>query len=288
MIAGIELGGTKVVVATGSADGRVLEEQKFPTTTPEETLDRVIAWLRARGSPRQIGIAAFGPVAINPNHARYGKILDTPKAGWSGFDLLGSLAAAFPAASFAIDTDVNAAVLAEAKFGAAAGLQDVVYITIGTGIGAGVLTDGRLLHGALHPEFGHLKVPRMEGDFFIGVCPYHQDCLEGLASGPAIAARWGKLASELPSDHPAWELEAWYIAHGILSLVAIVSPARVIIGGGVSQTSGLHDKIHGKLIELAAGYYTSVIAPDFIAAPLLGQDAGIRGAFQLTISHMEF
>jgi fructokinase len=141
-----------------------------------------------------------------------------------------------------------------------------------------------LIHGALHPEFGHLKVPRMPGDEFAGVCPFHGDCLEGLASGPSIAARWGKPAHDLPADHPAWETQAWYLAHGILSLQAIVSPSRVVVGGGVSQADQLHSKIQTKLVEIAAGYFPPVLVPDYVVAPALGQEAGICGAFLLAIA----
>ena len=189
MIAGIELGGTKTVVAIGSVDGRVIEEFRFPTTLPQETLDVAIEWLRARGQPTSIGIAAFGPIGIVPNRDNYGKVLETPKAGWAGFSLVGCLASAFPTAGIILDTDVNAAALAEARIGAGIGLDAVAYITVGTGIGGGILSGGHLIHGALHPEFGHLKVPRMAGDDFPGTCSFHGDCLEGLASGPAIARR---------------------------------------------------------------------------------------------------
>jgi fructokinase len=281
MIAGIELGGTKTVVAHGSADGHVAEEMRFPTTRPEETLATAIRWLSERGMPTAIGIAAFGPIGIVPGRENYGSVLATPKPGWAGFSLTGAFAQAFPEAALALDTDVNAAALAEAKLGAATGLDDVAYITIGTGIGGGILSGGRLIHGALHPEFGHLKLPRMPGDAFAGVCPFHGDCLEGLASGPAIAARWGQPAHELPAHHPAWEMQAWYLAHGILALASIVSPSRVIVGGGVSQTAGLHERIHRQLMEIANGYFPPILAENYIVPPTLGQDAGISGALLL-------
>jgi fructokinase len=281
MIAGIELGGTKTVVAIGTAEGKLVEELRFPTSLPGETLGTAVKWLRERGSPERVGIAAFGPVGIVPGRENHGRILATPKAGWAGFSLTGFLTEAFPSARLALDTDVNAAALAEARIGSAAGLDDVAYITVGTGIGGGILSGGRLIHGALHPEFGHLKVPRQPGDDFIGVCPFHADCLEGLASGPAIAARWGSPAHELPFDHPAWETQAWYLAHGILALMAVVSPVRVVIGGGVSQGAGLHEKIHKVLTGISAGYFPPVLEPDFVVAPALGQEAGIRGAFLL-------
>lgn len=284
MIAGIELGGTKTVVAIGTAQGEIIEEFRFPTTSPDETLGTAINWLGERGTPERIGIAAFGPVGIVPGRANYGSILATPKAGWADFSLTGILSDAFPGCGLILDTDVNAAVLAEAKIGAAAGLDDVAYITVGTGIGGGILSGGHLIHGALHPEFGHLKVPRAPGDDFKGVCPFHTDCLEGLASGPSVAGRWGKPAHELPADHPAWEMQAWYLAHGILSLLAIVSPSRVIVGGGVSQVAELHEKINALLMEIAAGYFPPVQLPDYVVSPALGQEAGIRGAFLLAAS----
>lgn len=283
MIGGIELGGTKTVVAIGTAGGEILQECRFPTADPERTLGFAIDWLGGRGHPKQIGVAAFGPIGINPSHENFGKVLNTPKAGWSGFSLTETLAGAFPEAQITLDTDVNAAALAEARLGAAKGLDDVAYITIGTGIGGGILSGGRLVHGAVHPELGHLKVPRMPGDSYPGICPFHGDCLEGLASGPAIQARWGTPADLLPQSHPAWETQAWYLAHGILSLLAIISPSRVIVGGGVSQAEGLHTLIQSKLEEIAGGYFPQVREPNFIVAPALGQEAGIRGAFLLTV-----
>jgi fructokinase len=281
MIAGIELGGTKTVVASGLADGTVLEEWRFPTTTPEETFGHAIAWLAERGTPTSIGIAAFGPVGIVPGRETYGKVLSTPKPGWAGFSITDTLASAFPGARLTLDTDVNAATLAEARLGAALGLDDVSYITIGTGIGAGVLSGGSLIHGALHPEFGHFKVPRMPGDDFPGVCPFHADCLEGLASGPSIAARWREAAADLPASHPAWDTEAWYLAHGVLALLAVASPARVIIVGGVSQAEGFHAKVEALLEEIAAGYFSPIEAKPYVVPPSLGQQAGIKGALLL-------
>jgi fructokinase len=284
MITGIELGGTKTVVGIGTADGRLLDECRFPTTTPEETLATALDWLGGRGLPASIGIAAFGPVGIIVGRENYGRILATPKPGWEGFSITKRVAQAYPEAKLTLDTDVNAAVLAESKIGAAQGLDDVAYITIGTGIGCGILSGGRLVHGAVHPEFGHLKVPRMTGDDYAGACPFHQDCLEGLASGPAIKARWKSAAHELPADHPAWEMQAWYLAHGILSLLAIVSPSRVIVGGGVSQSDGLHTRINAKLEEIAGGYFPSAMEAGYVVPPALGQEAGIRGAFLLAVS----
>ncbi len=283
--AGIELGGTKTVVAIGTPEGDVTEEHRYPTTTPEETMATAVEWLRKRGEPAAIGIASFGPVAISPAHPDYGHMLDTPKPGWSGGPILAPLAAAFPDAKLALDTDVNAAALAEAhEGGAAAGMDDVVYITIGTGLGAGILTGGRLVHGVMHPECGHFKPVRAPGDeAFPGVCPFHGDCLEGLASGPAIEKRWGKPAAELPPGHAAWDVQAWYLAHAVLALTAVVSPRRVIVGGGVSQAEGLHGGITRILRKTAAGYFPQIDAdPEFVCPPKLGQQAGIRGALLLS------
>lgn len=208
MIAGIEFGGTKTVVAIGHRDGELIDELRYPTTHPQETLAVAIEWIRQRGIPEALGVAAFGPVILADQGDDYGRILATPKPGWEGFSLSASLRAAFPDCRLVIETDVNAAALAESHSGAARGLADVAYITIGTGIGAGILSGGRLVHGALHPEVGHFKVSIFPGDDFAGVCSFHGNCLEGLASGPAIASRWGVEASALPPEHRAWELQA--------------------------------------------------------------------------------
>jgi fructokinase len=281
MIAGIELGGSKTVVATGTPDGEVHEEWRFPTTTPLETFQHAITWIAERGAPEAVGIAAFGPVGVVPGRAEYGKLLATPKLGWAHFPIIGTLQSAFPAARIRLETDVNAAALAEARLGAARGLDDIAYITIGTGIGAGILSGGRLIHGALHPEFGHIKVPRAPGDTFVGVCSFHGDCLEGLASGPSIAGRWGRSAAELPADHPAWDTETWYLAHGILSLLGIASPARVIVGGGVSQAANFHTRTESLLVSITAGYFSPLSFSPYVVPPLLGQQAGIKGALLL-------
>ncbi|WP_189567977.1 ROK family protein [Roseibacillus persicicus] len=281
LIGGLELGGTKTVVAIGTEAGVVLEEERFATTTPAETLDRAVTWLEERGQPSAIGIGAFGPLGVVRGQDQYGCLLSTPKEGWSDISILAPFAKAFPHARLNIETDVNAATLAEARLGAAKGLDDVAYITIGTGIGAGILAGGHLIHGSLHPEFGHLKVPRHPDDRFDGVCQFHHDCLEGLACGPAIAARWGTAAVDLPADHPAWEMEAWYLAHGALSLLSIVAPARIIIGGGVSQAESFHEKVENILREIAAGYFHPLGEGPYIVPPALGQQAGIAGALLL-------
>lgn len=278
MIAGIEMGGTKTVVAVGESDGTVHEEHRYPTTDGPGTFATAIEWLRGRGKPEAVGVAAFGPVSVKKDRADYGSMLATPKPGWAGFSITGALAAAFPEARVAIETDVNAAVLAEAE-----GLDDVVYITIGTGLGAGILSGGRLVHGVLHAEFGHWLPRRSPGDDFAGVCPFHGDCLEGLVSGPAIAKRWGIEAKDLPPDHRAWDYECDYLAQAVQVLSATVNPARVVIGGGVSQAEGFHERVERIVRERTAGYFPALAEHrPFVVPPRFGQQAGIRGALQLT------
>ena len=277
MIAGIEMGGTKTVVAVGEPDGTIHEEHRYPTTHGPETFNRAIQWLNERGTPDAIGVAAFGPVSVNRKRADFGSMLATPKPGWAGFSITGALGAAFPNARIGIETDVNAAALAEAD-----GFDDLVYITIGTGVGGGILSGGRLVHGALHPEFGHWFPRRAAGDAFAGVCPFHGDCLEGLASGPALAERWGMDAKDLPPDHPAWEIESDYLAQAVMCLLATVNPSRVVIGGGVSQAEGFHARIECKVRERANGYFPALDENvPFVVPPKHGQQAGIRGALIL-------
>lgn len=285
MIAGIELGGSKTVVAIGNMDGGLIEEFRYPTTHPQETLAVAIEWIRQRGVPEALGVAAFGPIILADQGDDYGRMLATPKPGWAGFSLSAGLRAAFPGSRLVIETDVNAAALAESHSGAARGLADVAYITIGTGIGAGILSCGRLVHGALHPEVGHFKVPIFPGDDFPGVCSFHGNCLEGLASGPAIAARWGMEASVLPLEHKGWELQAWYLAHGVLALAAIVAPSRVVIGGGVSQAVDFHARVEALFRKLSGGYFLHAEGADYIVPPALGQHAGICGALLLVASN---
>ena len=282
MTGGIELGGTKTVVAVGMSDGAIAGQHRFPTTTPAETIDTAARWLTDNGPVERLGIATFGPVGLAPHHDHFGKILQTPKPNWSGFDLMESLRDQLGDLPISLDTDVNAAALAEQRRGAGRGLEDLAYITIGTGIGAGLIAQGRPVNGALHPEFGHLKVPRHPDDPFPGCCPYHRDCLEGLASGTAMRERWKTEALHLPNDHLAWEFEIWYLAHAVLSLLAITCPTRVIIGGGVSQAPGFHGKVEAKLRDLAGGYFSTLEKNSpYVLFPELGQDAGITGALLL-------
>lgn len=286
ILGGIEAGGSKFVCVVGDAEGRVIAQERVPTRGPEETLAAAIAALRgaaAAGSLDAIGVGAFGPLDLRPGPGA-GRLLATPKPGWSGVDLLGPVRDAF-GVPVAIDTDVTAAAFAEGLWGAARGLASFAYMTVGTGIGVGVIAEGRPLHGLVHPEFGHVHVPRVPGDDFAGACPFHADCLEGMASGAAIAARWGAPAQELDGSlrERAVDLEARYLAHGIRSLVYAVAPERVIIGGGVAGLEGLVPRIRIHLREALGGYpgLPEHDSPAFVQAAGLGPMAGPRGVLAL-------
>jgi fructokinase len=267
----IEAGGTKFVCAfgTGPDDLRV---QSFPTTTPDETIGRSVEWLRSAGEIQAVGIGSFGPVDL-----KGGFITTTPKLAWQHCDIAGRVRNALNV-PVGFDTDVNAAALGEARWGAARGLTDFLYLTVGTGIGGGAVANGRVIHGLGHPEMGHVRVPHdRQRDPVEGACPFHGDCLEGLASGPAMEARWGMRGSELPPDHPGWELEAHYLALGLVNWVCTLSPQRIVMGGGVMQQEHLFGKIAAELNRLLNGY---VAAPE-VVPPLLGGRAGVLGAMVL-------
>ncbi len=290
ILAGIEAGGTKFVCLLGDERGRVLDEHRFPTRGPRETLDAAVDALRrmaaSSGPPEAIGVGAFGPLDLRPGPGR-GRLLSTPKPGWSGVDLVGPLRDAF-GVPVAIDTDVTAAALAEGRWGAARGLGTFAYMTVGTGIGVGVIAGGRPLHGLVHPEAGHVVVPRVPGDDFAGICPYHGDCLEGMAGGPALAARWGAAAEDLDGDlrARAVETEAAYLASGIRTLVYTVAPERVVLGGGVAGMPGLLPRVRAHLATALGGYPGLPEHADerFVQAAGLGSMAGPRGALALAES----
>jgi fructokinase len=288
LVGGVELGGTKAVCAIGTGPDDVRAETRVPTTTPAETLGRVVAFLaeQARRAPlAALGVASFGPVDLDPRSPRFGSITTTPKPGWQGAHVVGPLRAAL-GVPVGFDTDVNAAALAELRWGAGRGLASIVYITVGTGIGGGALMDGRPLHGLLHPEMGHVRVPHdRTRDPFAGVCPAHGDCWEGLATGPAIAARWGRPPDTLPDDHPAWALEAHYLALGLTGIVLTLSPERVVLGGGVMTRSHLYPLVRAGVRDLLAGYLASPALDggleSYIVPPALGARAGVLGALLL-------
>jgi fructokinase len=272
----IEAGGTKFVCGVGMGPGD-LETVTIPTTAPEETTAAAIDFLRGRGV-RAIGIASFGPVDLAS-----GRITSTPKPGWGNFDLAGSVRRGL-GAPVAFDTDVNGAALGEARWGAARGISDFLYLTVGTGIGGGAVVNGKLLHGLAHPEMGHIRLPRdasstLERDRFAGVCPFHGDCLEGLASGPALAKRYDRPTSELEPGHDAWVLEARYLALGLASFVCTLSPKLILIGGGVAGQAHLFPMIREELGKILNGY---VEAPP-VERPALGSRAGVLGALALAM-----
>ncbi len=285
LLGGIEAGGTKVVCAAGTGPDDLRAVERFPTTTPSETLARAVAFFEAQPEPvAAVGIGSFGPVDVDPGSPGWGRLTNTPKPGWQGADLVGPVAQAL-AVPVGFDTDVNAAALAEHRWGAAQNLDSFVYLTVGTGIGGGGLVGGQRLHGLTHPEMGHLRVPRVAGDDFGGACPYHGDCWEGLAAGPAIEARWGRPGRDLPPDHEAWTLEAAYLALGLVTLVLTLSPQRVIVGGGVMHQDSLFPLVRAEVQRLLNGYVQAPALLDeidaFLVPPGLGDRAGVLGALAL-------
>jgi fructokinase len=285
---GIEGGGTKFICAVGTDFNNIHTEARFQTTTPKETLGDVIDFFQQQnvfGKLASIGCACFGPLDLNPASHSYGYILPTPKPGWSNANVVGTLRSAFDI-PIGFDTDVNGAALGERQWGVGQGLNTFIYLTVGTGIGAGAYVEGKLLHGLLHPEMGHIPlVHDKTKDPFDGTCPFHGDCFEGLASGVAIEKRWGQRGDELSNDHPAWELEADYIAQALTSFSFMVSPERIIIGGGIGSLPHLLPRIQQKTKELINGYIQSRIILEniesYIVIPGLGNHAGILGAIAL-------
>ncbi|HEY1217362.1 MAG TPA: ROK family protein [Bryobacteraceae bacterium] len=286
VLGAIEAGGSKFVCGIGSSPGDLITTQ-IPTTTPAETLEAVIEFFRreAGGELQAVGIASFGPLDPHPGSPTFGFITCTPKLGWRGTDVAGTVARGL-GVPVGFDTDVNGAALAEARWGAARGLADFLYLTVGTGIGGGAMVNGKLLHGLLHPEMGHLRIPHDRArDPYAGGCPFHGDCLEGLASGPALRERWSMAPRELPPAHPAWALEAEYLALGLHNLVCTLSPRRIVIGGGVLLQPCLLPMVHTGLARLLNGYIEAVEIVErmesFVVLPQLGGRAGVLGALLL-------
>lgn len=289
LLGGIEAGGTKFVCAVGTGPDDIRAETRFPTTDPDETIGRAIAFFREQaavaGELAAVGIAAFGPLDPDPDSPRYGYITSTPKPGWADTDFAGQLRRAL-GLPVGFDTDVNGAALGEWRWGAAQGLHTFIYLTIGTGIGGGGMANGRLLHGLIHPEMGHIRLPHdWEQDPYEGHCPFHGDCLEGMAAGPAIGERWGQPAESLPPDHPAWELESEYLAHALVNFILTLSPQRLVLGGGVMEQPQLLPLVRRKVQELLNGYVQSPLIleriDEYIVPPGLGNRAGVLGALAL-------
>ena len=283
----IEAGGTKFVCAVGTSDGKLLEQVRIPTGAPADTIEQVVKFFRSQRQVLQaIGIASFGPVQLDRSSPHYGFITSTPKSGWQYFDLAGAVSKRL-SVSVAFDTDVNAAAEAERRWGAARGNRTFLYITVGTGIGGAAMIDDSILRGLSHPEMGHLLVPHDPiRDPFPGVCPYHGDCLEGLASGPAIEARWQADPQTLPPDHPAWPLEADYLAKACVNWICTVLPEKIVFGGGVMRRE-LFRALRVRVRDLLNGYLEfPEFAGDlecYLVPAGLGQDAGVLGALLLAM-----
>ena len=285
MYGGIETGGSKWECAVGSGPDDIGDTETIPTTTPDETIDRAITFFERAKPVDAVGIGSFGPVDRNPSSSSWGHITTTPKPGWANTDI-GPEVQRRLSVPVAFDTDVNAAALGEQRWGAAQGLDTFCYITIGTGIGGGGMAGGNLLHGLVHPEFGHLRVPHdAAADPFAGTCPYHGDCWEGLASGTAIRSRWGRPAEELAGRDDVWELEAYYVALGLVCVICVLSPQRIIVGGGVGTAPRLLDRVQSEVVTLLNGYLGADLLgegiADYIVAPALGRRSGVLGAIAL-------
>jgi fructokinase len=275
---GLEIGGSTVRCVIGTDPRDIRADASFPTTGPDETLARAIAFFRAHAPVLVLGIASFGPLDLEATSPSAGFITETPKPGWSRVDVGGALRRALQV-PVTLDTDVNGAALAEWRWGAGTGCDPIVYVTVGTGIGGGAIIDGRRLHGAMHPEMGHMRVPRHPDDPFSGACPFHGDCLEGLASGAAIRVRRGLPGEALTVDDPVWALEARYLALGLANIVVMLAPRRVIVGGGVMRQSSLLARVREEMRALLAGY---VRMPEgLLVPPALGERAGVLGALAL-------
>lgn len=286
---GIEAGGTKFICAVGTGPEDIRAEIRFPTSHPTETLSKAIEFFQEQenkfGKLTALGIASFGPVDPDPKSPFFGYATSTPKPGWANTDIVGPVRKALKV-PVGFDTDVNGAALGEWRWGAAKGLNTFIYLTIGTGIGGGGMVNGEPVHGMLHPEMGHILIPHdWQADPFPGVCPYHGDCLEGLATGPSVEKRWGQRGETLPIDHPAWQLEAHYIALALVNYILVLSPQKVILGGGVMQQLQLFPPIRAEVQKLLNGYVRTPQVleriDEYIVPPELGGRAGVMGAIAL-------
>ena len=278
----LEAGGTKMVCAIGDEKGNIEERVSIPTKTPEETIPLLIDFFKQRNIDA-LGIGCFGPLELNPKAEKYGYITTTTKLAWRNFDFLGSMKNALQC-PVGFDTDVNGSVLGEVTFGQAKGKSCALYLTIGTGIGAGIYIEGKLLHGMLHPEAGHVLITRKETDIYEGKCPYHKNCLEGLASGPAIEGRYGKKAADLAGDEVVWDLEADYIAQALTGYILTLSPEIIILGGGVMHQMQLFPLIRKKVTEYLGGYVNTEELSDmdhYIVPASLHDNQGIMGCLEL-------
>ena len=286
----LEAGGTKMVCAIGDESGKVFERESFPTRMPGETMPPIIRYFEDRGI-EALGIGSFGPLNLDETSPNFGDITTTPKPGWANYPLRRALMEALKV-PVGIDTDVNAAALAEARLGAGKGLDSLVYYTIGTGIGGGAVVAGKLLHGLVHPEMGHILLrPDPRDPAPHGFCPYHDGCLEGMANGPAIEKRWGVSAKELPEDHVAWDVEAEYLAQMCVSTIVMLSPKKIVLGGGVMHQMHLFPRVRRLTLEKLNGYvaHPAILEgiDSYIVPPALGDNAGAAGSLLLALDALK-
>jgi fructokinase len=289
LVGGIEAGGTKFVCAIGDGSPRLLVRETFPTQSPEETMADAIAFFRrhaSAGDLSHIGVAAFGPIDLHRHSPTYGRITSTPKLHWQDYDIVRAVARGTGVARVSVDTDVNCAALAEWLWGAGRHCDPFLYVTLGTGIGVGAIVNGRPIHGLVHPEAGHMRIPHDRAvDPFPGCCPSHGDCWEGVASGAAVAARGNGPAGSLPAHHPVWALVTSYTADALANLILTFSPERIVVGGGL-RPRVLGPTLHRQLHERLNGYVRAKRLEDgladFVVPPELGDDAGVLGAIALT------
>lgn len=282
VIGALEAGGTKMVCAIGDGT-QILKRVVFPTTSPEETVPKMVDFFR-QNKVERLGIGCFGPLELNRREERFGTILSTPKVLWRDFPIYQSFVKELMV-PVAIDTDVNVAAYGEVMEGAGKGEEVVLYITVGTGIGVGICVKGAPIHGLIHPEAGHILIKKQEQDNGESVCPYHDSCLEGLASGPSMEKRWGKRAEELLDNSEAWNLEAYYLGQAITNFVLMYSPNRIILGGGVMHQKELYKKVREEVLTNLNGYIRSSSLlehiDEYIVSPGLGDHSGIIGAMKL-------
>lgn len=284
----LEAGGTKMVCAIGNENGEIFERVSIPTESPDVTMPKLIAYF-ADKEIEALGIGCFGPIDLNRNSETYGCITTTPKLAWKNYNIVKAFQDALRV-PVGFDTDVNGSALGEATWGITKGLQNSMYITIGTGVGTGIITNGGLLHGMLHPEGGHLLLSRHPKDSFEGTCPYHKNCLEGLAAGPAIEARWGEKGTQLADRKEVWELEAYYIAQALVDYIMVISPQRIVIGGGVMHQEHLIPLIREEVKRQLAGYIDTKELSDidqYIVLPSLNDNQGIMGALKLGLDEYQ-
>jgi len=287
LLGALEAGGTKMVCAIGNENGEILDQVSFSTQEPKSTMPTIIDYFKS-ADITGLGIGNFGPVDLNRKSKKYGYITNTPKYGWTNYNIVGTLSDSLNI-PIGFDTDVNAAALGEATWGITSGLDSSIYITVGTGIGVGVIVNNQVLHGMLHPEAGHVLINKRVDDNYYSNCRFHPNCLEGLASGPAIEGRWGRKAHELFDNESVWDLEADYLAQGIVGYILTLSPQKIVLGGGVMQQAQLFPKIRSKVQVLLNGYInTSDInnIDQYIVHSALGGNQGIMGCLRLAYLNM--